>query len=287
MNGTHTPLHQGLYGRACSAAEVLFIERRLPWRVENWLSQQPLAQSLKARRRARWERMLFRTLVSPGDLVIDVGANVGTTAAAFLDCGARVVCVEPNGESVERLVGRFADNTRVSIVAAGLGPEPGISEFHRSPDTERSTFVLDRMKALGDSCVWNEAELIPITTLDTLLSEFGVLRFCKIDVEGYEPEVLRGLTRPVPGLSFEFHGELFSDLEFCVDYLDRLGMSSFNVLLYPVGGHRLYHPLSRLFLSRHVSKNQLLDVLNALRHNPLAGDVYAFGPDGTNHGATA
>ena len=38
-----------------------------------------------------------------------------------------------------------------------------------------------------------------------MISRFGAPDFCKINVEGLELEVLRGLSRPVPALSFEYH----------------------------------------------------------------------------------
>jgi hypothetical protein len=56
---------------------------------------------------------------------------------------------------------------------------------------------------------WNTSHerTIPIrvTTLDREIEEHGPPRFCKVDVEGYELEVLRGLSRPLPLLSLEYH----------------------------------------------------------------------------------
>ena len=46
---------------------------------------------------------------------------------------------------------------------------------------------------------------VPVTTLDAQIASFGVPNYCKIDVEGFEEEVLSGLTKPLPVVSFEFH----------------------------------------------------------------------------------
>jgi hypothetical protein len=42
------------------------------------------------------ERDFYRRFIRPGDLVFDVGANVGKRSAVFLDLGATVVAIEPN-----------------------------------------------------------------------------------------------------------------------------------------------------------------------------------------------
>jgi hypothetical protein len=51
---------------------------------------------------------------------------------------------------------------------------------------------------------WNEKRTVPMTTLDRLIATYGVPRFIKIDVEGYELNVLKGLTQPIATISFEY-----------------------------------------------------------------------------------
>jgi hypothetical protein len=46
---------------------------------------------------------------------------------------------------------------------------------------------------------------VPVTTLDDTISKLGVPQHCKIDVEGYELEVLKGLSQAIPTPSFEYH----------------------------------------------------------------------------------
>jgi FkbM family methyltransferase len=255
---------------------TVFVERRLPWRVE----QSPLVQRWLASRWVRRERRLFGRLVRRNDLVFDIGANVGHKTDAFLYHGARVVCVEPDTRNVSELAARFADDSRIQILSAGVGAAPGQEMFYPSTDPARSTFARDSMTALGDGCQFLNGYPIEIVTLDTLIARYGRPHFIKIDVEGFELQVLSGLSAPVPALSFEFHGELWADVLACVSRLGEIGMNRFNVLLYPVGGHRPFHPLDQLYFPSPEPKDRLLGTLSALP-SPSAGDIYAFSGGGT------
>ena len=62
-----------------------------------------------------------------------------------------------------------------------------------------------------------------MTTLDHLIRDFGVPFYIKVDVEGYEPAVIRGLSRPVPLISFECNLPEFADeAEECIARLVHL-----------------------------------------------------------------
>lgn len=211
-----------------------------------------------------------------GDLVFDIGANVGDKTAACRRHGARVVCVEPDARNIATLSARFADDSDVQIIAAGAGAIEGSATFYPSPASARSTFALDAMRALNDGCAFHAGSPVGLTTLDALIARFGRPHFVKIDVEGFEPAVLAGLSQSVPVLSFEFHGALRSELCACLDRLESIGMKHFNVLLYPVGDVKRHHRLDRLYFEQPVARASLDALLEALRDRPLAGDVYAF-----------
>jgi hypothetical protein len=64
--------------------------------------------------------------------------------------------------------------------------------------------------------------------MDQLIVEHGSPSFCKIDVEGFEKQVLEGLSSPVRCISFEFTREFLDDARACVALLENLGPIEVN-----------------------------------------------------------
>ncbi|MBV9523254.1 MAG: FkbM family methyltransferase, partial [Alphaproteobacteria bacterium] len=105
-----------------------------------------------------------------------------------------------------------------------------------------------------------------VTTLDALIAEHGMPAFCKIDVEGYEAEALKGLSRPIAGLSFEY---LAATIEIAIEamaVLTRLGRYRFN--LSP-------SETMRLGLERWCDGDAMRRCLRALPADHGSGDIYA------------
>ncbi|HEY1471425.1 MAG TPA: FkbM family methyltransferase [Candidatus Acidoferrum sp.] len=76
---------------------------------------------------------------------------------------------------------------------------------------------------------WNKSVVVPVTTLDALIGKHGQPRFIKIDVEGFELEVLGGLTQAPPAMSFEFNSEYAQQAELCLQQECIKANSSFNL----------------------------------------------------------
>jgi FkbM family methyltransferase len=165
-------------------------------------------------KRKRAERRFYRQLLSEIDakLVFDVGANGGQKAVIFSPLVDKVVCIEPSPAAAGILKDRFLYNPKVVVVAKGAGAEEGMARFHMFGDTDcYNTFSLKWAKALADSDFSPDRPSkstkgvvdVPMVTLDQLIREYGVPSYVKVDVEGYEFHVIKGLTRAVPLISFE------------------------------------------------------------------------------------
>src|SRR4029077_4610138 len=105
----------------------------------------------------------------------------------------------------------YGRDKAVTLVESALGRQPGTIALKLNLDnptvsTASEAFISAAHDAPGwEGQHWTRTVEVPVTTLDALIARHGAPRFIKIDVEGFEAEVLAGLFRPAPALSFEFN----------------------------------------------------------------------------------
>jgi FkbM family methyltransferase len=153
---------------------------------------------------------IYSRFLKAGDLVFDVGSHVGDRTGSFLRLGAKVIAVEPQpalGKVLKLFYGR---NPKFELVRAAIGSREGEIELKlntKNPTvaTASDDFIKSADAAPGwEGQQWDDKIKVPMTTLDTLIKRYGKPAFVKIDVEGFEDEVLAGLSQPLPALSIEF-----------------------------------------------------------------------------------
>ena len=211
----------------------------------------------------------YKKLINPNDLVFDIGANIGNRVESFLKCGARVVAIEPQPDCVNILKEKFEDN--IVIENIGLSEEPGELEMQISTDSTVSTFskeYIDKTKDRFKYSKWNGTIKVQISTLETLLAKYGVPKFCKIDVEGYELQVLKGLKTPLPIISIEYCvPELQQQLIDCLQYLN--GLDSKSLYNYSIG-----ETMEWALKEWESYENFVSHVNSSEFHNTSNGDIY-------------
>lgn len=174
----------------------------------------------------------YSQFVKAGDTCFDVGANMGNRTKVFLELGAKVVAIEPQKDCYEVL--RVKYGKRIHLITKGLGQKEGTETFFLSSSTEFSSFAKDWVDSVqkdrfAGAHSWDKTETIEMTTLDNLIKQFGKPDFCKIDVEGYELEVLKGLTQPVKLISIEYTvPEQVEKSVDCINYLSTIGKITCN-----------------------------------------------------------
>ncbi|HPW66835.1 MAG TPA: FkbM family methyltransferase [Salinivirgaceae bacterium] len=148
----------------------------------------------------------YNQFISPNDLVFDIGANVGNRTRPLLNIGAKVVAVEPQKKCQKILKKTFGNE--INIVPMGVGEMEDIKDFFVSNAHTISSFSTEWIESVKKDrfkeYTWSRPIKIQITTLDKLIEKYGLPKFIKIDVEGYELEVLKGLTCAVDMISFEY-----------------------------------------------------------------------------------
>ena len=219
-------------------------------------------------RQKLWEETsaFYSRLVKPGDLCFDVGANIGSKTKIFLELGARVVCIEPQPNCIDVLKKTYGNDSNVIIVPKGLATQSGSRSLSICGSADAiSTFSEKWKTGRFRSYAWEPAVDVPVTTIDALIQEFGSPKFCKIDVEGFEYEVLRGLSSPISFIAFEFTREFINDAILCIEYLGSLGSADFN---YALG------ETPALVLSDWTDRNTLLESIERNTDDLLWGDIY-------------
>ncbi|WP_158285324.1 FkbM family methyltransferase [Azospirillum sp. TSH64] len=138
---------------------------------------------------AEYEVALFRSVVRPGDVVVEVGANIGAQTlplARIVGPSGTVIAFEPQEMLFNLLSANLALNGVTSVRARrmAVGSEAGTI---RVPTLDPN--CSNNFGALGLGG-WDHGELVPLVTLDSL--NLPSCRLLKADVEGMEEAVLRG-----------------------------------------------------------------------------------------------
>lgn len=215
---------------------------------------------------------LYRRFIEPGDLVFDIGAHVGDRVSSFRRLGARVVAIEPQSLLVDALTHIHGRDPLVVIVPRALGAQSGKLVFHLNTDnptisTVSEAFLQRAEHAPGwEGQSWDDEVDVDVVTLDALIARFGIPAFVKIDVEGYDDAVLRGLSHPVKALSFEFTTIMRDTAVACLERLSLLGDYRYNFALGET---------QHLTFGNWVSASEMAEHLFGLPHEANSGDVYA------------
>lgn len=220
---------------------------------------------------------VYDLVSSKKDLCFDVGANIGNRTDKFLSLGfKKVIAVEPQLDCLSILRKKYLNNDKVVIVDEALSNEVGISQIHISDantiSSMSSEFITEVKKERFKTYNWSDVLEISTTTMDNLINLYGVPDFCKIDVEGYELNVLAGLSKPIQFISFEYTPELHYKSMMCIDKLNSISNKYvYNFSLGETLEFSLKEWVDKSFMDKWLKENLSGRDQNGL----LFGDLYA------------
>jgi FkbM family methyltransferase len=184
------------------------------------------------------EKRFYRNLI-PNDgcgVVFDIGANIGDKTRIFSELAENVIAVEPTPSLATVLQERFRNQANVTVVPKAIGAVEGKARLRLLGGgggcNTLSAKHAQRVEAKEPVPFASEENTIEVgvTTLDKLIEAYGAPLYIKIDVEGYEMDVLKGLTAQVPLLSFEANLPDFArETVTCVELIEsRFPATEFN-----------------------------------------------------------
>ena len=224
---------------------------------------------------------LIKSLAS-GQYALDVGANIGMTSLLLSELYPRVLCFEPTPSTYSLLQINIELNkiNNVELFNFGLGEDDFTSDITFAPGNRSGGFVSSTLTASKG----HEIEQVKIIRGDALRTEPS---FIKIDVEGYELHVIRGLKDTIrtfrPAVMFEVN-------HWCLNAFQRIALPDFLdevrqifPLLYAVDGRQrlnLHDESDRyIFLHRNIVENRFLDVVGAFDDSRLINFHKLFSAD--------
>jgi FkbM family methyltransferase len=220
----------------------------------------------------------YRKVLRPGMRVFDIGANVGVLSAVFASLGSRVVAVEPNADCVRHIQLSYSDKD-IEVIQAAIGAKNGLAVLNVSDGRDvRSTVSdawIEKMGGQDETYrgIWSRQNVVPMVTLDSLIDQFGLPEFIKIDVEGFEEKVLSGLSTQPSLLSFEFTAAFLQPAMQCLDMGVFKEGSTFNFAHNADWGYPV-----RFESDVWMDKQDLKKSLESIEGSDHQGDIFVMAP---------
>jgi FkbM family methyltransferase len=167
---------------------------------------------------------LFEALIKPGDIVLDVGANIGCTSILFAGKAKHVYSFEPSPTTFRYLEEnlRSAQLGNVTATNIALGKENESKELVFAANNRSGAFV----SAQSTASDGHQVEWIHVMKGDDFVRRQEIHRvdFIKIDVEGFEKQVIEGLTETIardhPAVVLELN-------HWCLNVFQRMSVPDF------------------------------------------------------------
>jgi len=143
-------------------------------------------------RREHYSTEFIKTFLAPGDICVDIGSNIGYYAlleSRLIGKNGKIFAIEPSRQNIKLLNKNIEINNYSNIVSSrrAVGAKNHSGFLGLSESANQHSFV---NKNLGPSI---PVEEVQIASLDTFLADKPYPQFVRMDVEGYEGEIVKGM----------------------------------------------------------------------------------------------
>ncbi len=210
-------------------------------------------------------KKFYSKLIREGDLCFDIGANLGAKSKLFLSLGAKVIAFEPQTECNRALQQLSFKYPNFEFHPFAVGEKNEQKELHLANHVEVATLSADFIDYFQcEDIYWNKTETVQVKTLNSLIETFGSPDFCKIDVEGFEWQILSKLTYHIPLIEFEFTGGFIENTVKIIEY-----NAGEKVMFNFIRNENL-----KFQLQTWVSGAEMISIIQSLPKNKLHGNIY-------------
>lgn len=181
---------------------------------------------------------ILESLNSNPGAYFDIGTNMGVVAAMVAaKTDQPVIAVEPNPDTAKRAACTFALNNlrNVTLFSAAVGETDGELNFFTVPGSSDAATLSETTTGPGA-----ESVKVPVYSVDSMVQQLALenVGFLKIDVEGFEPQAIKGAEQTIrnhhPDLFYEFHWEIAPKLGWTAQeikaQIEQWNSYRFNVL---------------------------------------------------------
>lgn len=213
----------------------------------------------------------YSQFIPPQSIAYDIGANIGDRTESLTRICKIVIAVEPLPFIIKKLKSRFKYNKKIIIEPFAIGEKESITDMYVSNIHTMSTLSADFIKNVYDKWsappIYQHTIKVKTVTIDQLIQKYSIPYFIKVDVEGYELEVLNGLTHSIPYIAFEYNPTNIEKAIQCIERLIKINSHyKFNIAL---------EDTAEFHLSIFVSSDKMIDLLRKNIHQGKFGDIYA------------
>lgn len=183
-------------------------------------------------------RYLHHFDIKKGDVVIDLGANVGEVSEYFLSKGAHVYAYEPNPYAFDVLTQRLSANDNIKIFQKAVSDAKGKSHLylHQEHAASEVTYAQGSSLEQDKENVCQDSIEVEVEDIKEILKAFDHIALLKIDIEGGEYRIIDDILENISKIDFvllELHANknpAFKDKE--EDLLRKISQSSYKKKFY-------------------------------------------------------